>query len=52
MDPTPRAEVDALRDSVLERLGELAQGMRMEEYTGLDILLGVCVTLWQPDQHC
>jgi len=51
MDPALRAEVNALHDLALERLGELAQDMRMEEYTGLGILLGVCVTLRQPGQH-
>ena len=35
------AELDALCDSTLERLGELAQDMCMEEYTRLDLLLGV-----------
>ena len=37
----PQAELDNLCDSTLERLGELAQDMCMEEYTRLDLLLGV-----------
>ena len=42
---TPQVELNALCDSALERLGELTQDMRMEEYTRLDLLLGVRVTL-------
>ena len=37
----PQAELENLCDSTLERLGELAQDMRVEEYTRLDLLLGV-----------
>lgn len=40
-EPTPQMRPDTLRDSTLERLGALAQDMRMEEYTRLDLLLGV-----------
>jgi hypothetical protein len=41
IEPTPQAEVDALCDSSLERLGELAQEVCIEEYTRHDLLLGV-----------
>lgn len=50
--PTPRTELDNLCDSILEQLGELAQDMRMEEYTRLDLLLGVRSILRRPDEHC
>ena len=43
MNPTPRTELSTLCDSALERLSELAQDIRTEEYTRLDLLLGVCV---------
>ena len=39
--PAPQTELDSLCDSVLERLGELARDARVEEYTRLDLLLGV-----------
>lgn len=42
----PRTELDALCDSTLERLGELAQDMCMEEYTRLDLLLRVRIIPW------
>ena len=45
IEPTLQAELDDLCDSTLERLGVLAQDMYMEEYTRLDLLLGVCVIL-------
>jgi len=35
-------ELDNLCDLTLERLGAPAQGMYMEEYARLDLLLGVC----------
>lgn len=40
-------ELYTLCDSALERLGELTQDMRAEEYTHLDLLLGVCTTSWK-----
>ena len=43
MGPAPQTELDTLCDSILERLGELTESMRMEEYTRLDLLLGVCI---------
>lgn len=43
--PTPQKELDTLCDLTLERLGELAQDMHLEEYTRLDLLLGVCAVL-------
>jgi len=43
MGPAPQTELDTLCDSTLERLGELTESMRMEEYTRLDLLLGVCI---------
>ena len=36
-----RDELLTLCDSALERLGELTQGMQTEEYSRLDLLLGV-----------
>ena len=39
--PPPQTELDILCDSTLERLGGLAGDMYMEEYTHLDLLLGV-----------
>ena len=39
--PAPQVRLDTLCDSTLDRLGELARDMRMEEYTHLDLLLGV-----------
>ena len=42
MDPAQR-EPDTLCESALERLSELTQDMRTEEYTRLDLMLGVCV---------
>ena len=42
-EPAPQASLDTLCDSTLERLGELAQSMCMEEYTRLDLLLKVCI---------
>lgn len=38
---SPRGELYTLCDSALERLSELTQDMRAEEYTRLDLLLGV-----------
>ena len=46
IEPTFQTELDTLCDSTLERLGELALDMGMEEYTRLDLLLGVRVALW------
>ena len=47
IEPTPQTELDNLCDSALERLGELAQDVcvGMEEYTRLDLLLGVRMIL-------
>jgi len=44
MEPA-QTELDILCDSALERLSKLAQDMRTEEYTRLDLLLGVCAIL-------
>ena len=41
-EPTPQTKFESLCYSTLERLGELAQDMCMEEYTRLDLLLRVC----------
>ena len=41
-EPTPQTKLETLCDSTLERLGELARDMCMEEYTRLDLLLRVC----------
>lgn len=44
--------LEALCDSSLERLGALALDMRMEEYTSLDLLLGVrAVPQWSTRLH-
>lgn len=45
--PAGQTAVEILCDSALERLSELSEDMRTEEYTRLDLLLGVRVTL-----HC
>lgn len=42
-EPVPQTRVDTLCGSTLERLGELAQSMYMEDYTRLDLLLKVCI---------
>ena len=44
MEPVQR-ELDILCESALEKLSELTQGMRTEEYTRLDLMLGVCAIL-------
>jgi hypothetical protein len=44
IEPAPQTELDTLCDSTLERLGKLAGDMYMEEYTRLDLLLGVRTT--------
>ena len=44
-------ELDALCESALERLSELAPDMRTEEYTRLDLLLGVCSILRQSNYN-
>ena len=36
-----QTQLETLRDSTLERLGELTGDMSMEEFTRLDLLLGV-----------
>lgn len=41
VEATPQTKLDALCDSALERLCELVRDMVMEEYTRLDLLLGV-----------
>ena len=48
IDSTPHTRLGALCDSSLERLGALALDMRMEEYTSLDLLLGVRAILSRP----
>ena len=42
----PVAEVEMCNpcDSVLERLGTLTSQLRFDEYTYLDLLLGVCLS--------
>ena len=42
VDPAPQVGVEAICNSSLERLGELAQNVCKEEYTRHDLLLGVC----------
>jgi len=41
MGPVPGTELDTLCDSALERLSGVTRDMRTEEYTRLDLLLGV-----------
>jgi len=43
--PAPQTALETLCDSTLERLGELARDMCMEECTRLDLLLEVCAIL-------
>jgi hypothetical protein len=45
-DPSAKAEVDGLCDSVLRSLGELTLELHFDEYTYLDLLLGVRLTLF------
>ena len=45
IEPTPQMKPDTLCDSTLEQLGALARDMCMEEYTLLDLLLGVRIVL-------
>lgn len=45
IEPITQTRVDTLCDSTLEQLGALALDMCMEEYTTLDLLLGVCIVL-------
>lgn len=47
--PAPQTALEALCDSTLERLSELARDTCMEECTRLDLLLGVRATLQGPD---
>ena len=49
--PAPQMKLNILCDSTLERLGGLARDIRMEEYTRLDLLLGVRANLRRPDQQ-
>ena len=42
VEPVPQVGVEAICDSSLERLGELAQNMCKEEYTRHDPLIEVC----------
>jgi len=49
MEPA-QEQFDTLCDSALERLGELARDMRLEEYTRLDLFLGVRTILQRPGQ--
>ena len=44
MEPA-RRELDTLCESALEILSELTEDMRTEEYTRLDLVLGVCAML-------
>lgn len=48
IDSVPRAGVEALCDSTLERLGELAEEVCMQEFTRHDVLLGVSDTQLRP----
>ena len=41
MDPVGSSELRNLCDSALERLGTLTSELRFDEYTYLDLLLGV-----------
>lgn len=45
VEPISRMRLDTFCDSALEQLGELGRDMYMEEYTRLDLLLGVRVIL-------
>jgi len=51
LEPTPRTELETVCDSALEWLSELSEGMQEEEYTRLDLLLGVRTILHQSCQH-
>ena len=43
-DPTVEAKMNSLCDSALRRLGTLTSELRFDEYTYLDLLLGVRLT--------
>jgi hypothetical protein len=43
-DPSAKAEVDDLCNSMLQSLGELTLELHFDEYTYLDLLLGVRLT--------
>jgi hypothetical protein len=45
-DPSAKAEVDSLCDSTLRSLGELTLELHFDEYTYLDLLLGVRLTFF------
>ena len=49
LEPNSKPQMDAVCDSSLERLGHLAQGMRIDGYTYLDVLLGVRPYLTRAD---
>jgi len=42
LDPDSKPRMDTICDSSLERLGHLTQEMNFDDYTHLDLLLGVC----------
>jgi len=46
IEAAPRTEPGALCDLTMGRLGELAEDTFMEEYTRLNLLLGVRLTLF------
>ena len=42
LEPNSKPQMDAICDSSLERLGRLTRSMKIDGYTYLDVLLGVC----------
>ena len=44
MDPVAEVEMFNLCDSALQRLGMLTSELHFDEYTSLDLLLGVCLS--------
>jgi hypothetical protein len=47
-DPAAKAQMDHSCDLSLQRLGELTSELQPDEYSYLDLLLGVCLTLCHP----
>jgi hypothetical protein len=45
VDPSAKAEVVEFCDSALQRLGTLSSALQCDEYTSLDLLLGMRVAL-------
>jgi hypothetical protein len=47
-DPVSKARMDCLCDLALQKLGKLTSELQFDEYSYLDLLLGVCLNLYRP----